>query len=148
MKFAFKVTRTISKRKVVVTNLALLPDNTEPYLRETPDMVEVLHVYDNKVDARTSRSWEVVAAHFHHFTPAHLASIVAEDLARARALAIPEATLTLWTGRSQSYYSHAVKAKRVEPRKAAKLHIVIGLLEQLHDRAVKTLTDEMRPNVR
>lgn len=154
MKYAFKVSRYVQTGKVLVTNLVLVPDDTEPFFQEhynsgtgKMDLVEVLHVHEDKEAARASRSWEVVAAHFHHFTPRHLAKIIEEDLARARALGISEKVLARWTGRNPDYYSGAIKRQHGEPRKTAKLHILVGQMEKLIDRAQGCLMDSSRPYV-
>lgn len=154
MKYAFKVSRYVQTGKVLVTNLVLVPDDTEPFFQEhfnnrtrKMELVEVLHVHEDKEEARASRSWEVVAAHFHHFTPRHLAKIIEEDLARAKALGLSGKTLGDWMGRDHSYYSGAIKRQYGEPRKTAKLHIMVGQLEKLIDRAKHCLTDETRPYV-
>ena len=154
MKYAFKVSRYVQTGKVLVTTIVLVPDDTEPFFQEhfnnktrKMDLIEVLHVHEDKEMARASRSWEVVAAHFHHFTPRHLAKIIEDDLARARALGINMATITAWTGRNPDYYAGAVRRQHGEPRKTAKLHIVVGQLEKLIEKAKSCLTDEARPYV-
>ena len=145
MKWAFKVTRSIPKEKVIVSNLQLVPDDTEPVLVESHGLVEVLHVYDDKEEARSSRSWEVVAAHFHHLTPRHLLSIMEEDIERARKIGVPCKTLCQWTGINERYPDSARRNRRAEPRRVANIHILVGQLEKLVKRAKTNLDYDMRP---
>lgn len=145
MKWAFKVSRNIAKEKVIVSNLQLVTDDTEPMLVESHGLVEVLHVYDDKEEARSSRSWEVVAAHFHHYTPQHLLSIMEEDIERARAVGVPCKTLCQWAGIHERYPDSARRNRRAEPRRVANLHILVGQLEKLVKRAKTNLDYDMRP---
>lgn len=145
MKWAFKVSRNIPKNKVLVSNLQLVPDDTEPVLVEGHGLVEILHVYDDKEEARSSRSWEVVAAHFHHFTPRHLLDILTEDIARAHALGVSEKTLCQWAGINPGYPKAARRNRWAEPRRTANIHILVGQLEKLVERARKNLDYDMRP---
>lgn len=152
MKYAFKVTRNVQSGKVLVSGLSLVPDDTEPYVEVKKDrtqarteMVEVLHVYENKEDARSCRSWEVAASHFHRYTQRHLADIIRADVARAAELGISQEQLNRWLGRGDRYFAQAGATGHTEPRKTAKLHIFMGLLEKLIARANFNLSDDMRP---
>ena len=148
MKYAFKVTRNVKTNMVVVSNLFTVPDETDEYVSFEQGIVEVLHVHSDREAARASRSWEVVAAKFHHFTSRHLAEIMRADLVRARALGVSEPMLQKWLGFGNEYCSKAVAEQIAEARKTAKLHIFVGLLEQLIERAGNTLSDAMRPYAR
>lgn len=145
MKWAFKVSRNIAKEKVIVSNLQLVPDDTEPYLVEGKGLVEVLHVYADKEEARSARSWEVVAAHFHHLTPRHLLSIMEADIERARVIGVTQKNLCQWTGIHERYPDSARRNRRAEPRRVANIHILVGQLEKLVKRAKTNLDYDMRP---
>ena len=145
MNFAFKVTRNVKTNHVVVSNLYAVPEETEEYIVREGDIVEVLHVHEDKDEARSSRSWEVVAAHFHRFTPERLSGIMREDMERARGLCIPVAQIERWLGFSENYCKQAIQMGNAEPRRTAKLHIFIDLQEKLITRAGALLSHDMRP---
>lgn len=145
MKYAFKVTRNVKTGIVTVSGLCVVPDETDEYVVREGDTVQVLHVCADKDTARASRSWEVVAAKFHHFTKRHLAEIMRADIARAREIGLNAAMLERWLGFRENYCEQAIRMENAEPRRTAKLHIFIDLQEKLVARAGSLLAYDMRP---
>ena len=145
MKYAFKVSRNVKTGIVVVSNLYVVPNETDEYIVREGDLVQVLHVHENKETARASRSWEVVAAKFHHFTREHLAEIMRADITRARSIGLNAALLERWLGFTENYCEQSIRMKSAGPRRTAKLHIFVDLQEKLVARAGALLTHDMRP---
>jgi len=151
MKYAFKVTRYIKKGTVTVSNnIYAVPDDTEPVVRYSPGIVEIIHVFKDRREANAAKSWESTASHFHKYTSQHLQELVRSDLARAAAIGVNQELLNRWLGRGQAYYSTAAheRNENPDPRKVAKLHIFVGLLEGLIVRANLNLNEDMRPTMR
>ena len=148
MNYAFKVTRNVKSGIVTVSGLCVVPDETDEYIIREGDIVEVLHVYADRDTARASRSWEVVAAKFHHFTRRHLSEIMRADMVRAREIGLDVLQVERWLGFADGYCDKAVREEYAEPRKTAKFHIFIDLQEKLIARTGALLAYDMRPYVR
>lgn len=149
MKYAFKVTRFPKKGLVTVSqNIYPVPDDAEPNIRVQTGMVEVIHVYRTREEAHAAKSWESAASHFHRYTRQHLSELIRADVARAAAIGVSQELLNRWLGRGAHYYFTAADNGNPEPRKVAKLHIFVGLLEQLILRANLNLNEDMRATAR
>ena len=81
----------------------------------------------------------------HVFVIAHNCTDKTADVARAAELGISQEQLNRWLGRGDRYFAQAGATGHTEPRKTAKLHIFMGLLEKLIARANFNLSDDMRP---